>query len=45
MTPVEFLSLARGEIGEANRYYNVQQAGLGARFVAEVRDVAKRIAK
>lgn len=45
MTSVKFLSLARDEVGEANRYYNVQQAGLGARFVAEVRDAAKRIAQ
>lgn len=42
---VIFTTIARQELEDAVRYYELQHAGLGQRFKEEVQKAAKRIAK
>ncbi len=42
--PIRLLPEARDEFDEATDWYEQKQAGLGATFVARVRDVLNRIA-
>jgi plasmid stabilization system protein ParE len=42
---VVFSRLAKQELDDASRYYEIEYRELGKRFRGEVRDAAKRIAK
>jgi len=41
---IEFLPLAKSELDDAVKYYNLQVQGLGSRYKSEVKSTIKRVA-